>query len=552
LFTSVLAGALCPAETEVAARVFLHLLPLEAPPAIAARARLHGTQGGDSAVGGGQDVVVCVYECLCMVVCVCVTACVCSCFRLVCNRACIAVCVGAPLPNVQWPVTCRMTLDAARLLFMSLLPSVCCDDALLFELYKHTFKVLNVVYGRLTFDWSPPTQRGTSRSTPHSAAKPGQPALAQGVCIHVGCVGTACVRGVCVRWGWGPGGGAAKSWNPCYCGACGLHARGLGRPCMRFPLPQLNPPPPAVSLAPAGTCRVACVHPRVCVRVRLCWLSACACLAATLGLDAHLCVQGPLLGADTLWRAATGSPLASVANMASAMLVIVHVQLSPLMRSHEALIREQYLHRCMLETAGGVAWLSGGREGTCALARVAGRGQHTVPRPCPARAPAERELWRPTPAPGAPLLADAVVAANQAPTPPALPSDVARRIERALTLVSLFVARCEALDPEVCLCVRSVEPSRRPCGPLMCPSQGYGCVGVRECTWCARMFVRACLCAHVCARMFVRACLRACGCVNACSLGFALYACDGNASLPGGQHPVLRRPALHLAVTRPR
>jgi hypothetical protein len=35
--------------------------------------------------------------------------------------------------------------------------------------------------------------------------------------------------------------------------------------------------------------------------------------------------------------------------------------------------------------------------------------------------------------------------------PDALPQDLARRIERALDLVSLFVARCEQIDPEVAM-----------------------------------------------------------------------------------------------------
>jgi hypothetical protein len=85
-----------------------------------------------------------------------------------------------------------------------------------------------------------------------------------------------------------------------------------------------------------------------------------------VGLDTSLCVQGALIGTDTLWRAATGSSLPAVATVASNLLVALHVQLSPLLRSHEAIVREQYLHRCMLEMAGGVAWLSGVPRGECA------------------------------------------------------------------------------------------------------------------------------------------------------------------------------------------
>ncbi len=73
---------------------------------------------------------------------------------------------------LQWPVCACMELDAARLLFTTLLPTVCCEDVFLFELYKHVFKVINAVYGRITFDWTAPALRGRSVSRAESLNTP--------------------------------------------------------------------------------------------------------------------------------------------------------------------------------------------------------------------------------------------------------------------------------------------------------------------------------------------------------------------------------------------
>jgi hypothetical protein len=73
---------------------------------------------------------------------------------------------------VQWPACACMDLEATRLLFTTLLPTVCTEGVDLFELYKHVFKIVNAVFGRISFDWVPPAQRTRSVSRMESLSGP--------------------------------------------------------------------------------------------------------------------------------------------------------------------------------------------------------------------------------------------------------------------------------------------------------------------------------------------------------------------------------------------
>ena len=49
-----------------------------------------------------------------------------------------------------------------RCLFTELLPPICGTSVQLFMLYKHVFKLVNAVFGKITFDWNGALHRKTS------------------------------------------------------------------------------------------------------------------------------------------------------------------------------------------------------------------------------------------------------------------------------------------------------------------------------------------------------------------------------------------------------